>query len=174
MTQLLSRAPASSGPPSIDVPAALHSARTRAEGSGTRFTRSREYVYRTLLESPCPLGAYEILDRMDAAVGAQKPPTVYRALDWLLEMGLAHRIATLSKFVAAPLDAAASPVAYLLCRECGQAEPMEAGPVSALLHTAVRDAGFRNEDTVIEVTGLCGSHPRTDTQTLSKPQGPGS
>ena len=160
MTSLSTRDPHAAGLPQANLSAALSQARSRAEASGTRFTRIREYVYRTLLQSPRPLGAYDILGRMDGAVGAQKPPTVYRALDWLQEMGLAHRIATLSKFVAAPLDDRATSVAYLLCRECGQAEPMDSGPVAALLDRAVADAGFRNEATVIEVTGLCGGHDR--------------
>jgi Fur family zinc uptake transcriptional regulator len=160
MTLLATQPASQAAPAPADLSAALRHARNRADASGTRFTRIREYVYRTLLNSPRPLGAYDILNNMDGAVGAQKPPTVYRALDWLQEMGLAHRIATLSKFVAAPLDSRAAPVAYLLCRECGQAEPMDPGPVAALLDRAVADAGFRNEATVIEVTGLCGGHAR--------------
>ncbi|MGB6230225.1 MAG: transcriptional repressor, partial [Litorimonas sp.] len=148
-----------SGRTEAEIVSALHRARALAERSGARFTRIREHVYRALLRAPQPVGAYDILDTLDG-VGAQKPPTVYRALDWLMEMGLAHRIATVSKFVAVPDDRADRPVAYLLCRQCGEARTLDAAPLAASLTLAVRDTGFRKDDAVIEITGLCDGHAR--------------
>lgn len=157
MTYIDPQTPAMAVRTDADVASAISRARALCEETGARFTKIREHVYRALLQSPQPLGAYDILDTL-GSVGAQKPPTVYRALDWLMEMGLAQRIATLSKFVPAPLDGSNDPIAYLLCRECGQAETIDAGPLAETLHRAARDNGFRNEETVIEITGLCQGH----------------
>lgn len=153
--------------PNIDLELALNTARQRAKRSGTRLTPIRQHVYEALLTSQQPLGAYDILETI-AGVGAQKPPTVYRALDWLMEVGLAQRIATLSKFVASPIPAgpdrtadragAEAPVAFLLCRECGAAKAIDAGPITASLAATANDHNFNKEDAVIEISGLCERH----------------
>lgn len=157
MTLTLTKTRSCLGASEAEIASAVHHARTISDAAGARFTRIREHVYRALLLASQPVGAYDILETLDG-VGAQKPPTVYRALDWLIDMGLAHRIATVSKYVATPIQTPEQPIAYLLCRECGQAETIDAGPLAESLHQAVRDTGFCNEDTVIEITGLCHDH----------------
>lgn len=142
-----------------EVTAAVDAARQKAAQAGKRFTPLREHVYKLLLTASQPSGAYEILERLDG-VGANKPPTAYRCLEWLMEQGLARRIASVSKFVAAPLDPDLTSVAYLLCHECGQAEAVDVGDFGDTLQKLAQAQGFKNDETVIELTGLCRGHAR--------------
>ncbi len=106
------------------------------------------------MESGQPLGAYELLETMKG-VGSQKPPTVYRTLDWLTKMGLVRRVASLSKFVARHAGDDCDDVAYLLCRNCGQARVVDIAPFGQVLSETAQSLNFKQEDIVIEVTGLC-------------------
>ena len=75
-----------------------------------------------------------------------------------MELGLARRIASLSKFVAAPMDPEVTSVAYLLCHECGHAEAVDVGDFGTALQTLAEAQGFKNDETVIELSGRCRSH----------------
>ena len=78
------------------------------------------------MKTDTPLGAYDILDMLDG-IGASKPPTVYRALDWLIEMGLARKVESISKYMAKTANEEDEHMALLLCQTCGHAEPFDAG-----------------------------------------------
>lgn len=150
-------------PSQHDVTAIVERARSMAKQSGRRFTTIREHVYVSLLRAERPMKAYDIIDTLDG-VGAQKPPTVYRALEWLIEMGLVRRIATVSKFVAAPLDSSPHSIAYLLCRRCGQAEVIDIGAAGQSLRATAKAKGFQEDETVIELMGLCEADRCSDRQ----------
>ena len=63
---------------------------------GLRLTPVRRRTLEILLESHHALGAYEVLDRLVAEGFARQPPVVYRALDFLVDNGLAHRVRRIS------------------------------------------------------------------------------
>ena len=65
-----------------------------------RLTPIRRQVLETLLASHNPLGAYEIIDRLADKAARPAPITVYRALDFLRDNGLVHRIESRNAFVA--------------------------------------------------------------------------
>lgn len=88
--------------------------------AGLRFTRIRKFVYQCLLDAKQPIGAYDIIE-MIGRVGSAKPPTVYRALEWLIESGLATKIATTSKYAPLPTNTNENSTAFFLCRNCGSA-----------------------------------------------------
>jgi len=116
-----------------------------ARQSGSRLTPIRRHVYTCLLQSDTPLGAYDILDMLDG-IGAQKPPTVYRALDWLMKIGLVKKVASVSKYVA------------LQPQKCGQTESFDPGPMTESLKAIAQKNGFDNCETVIEIVGHCKGH----------------
>ena len=128
--------------------------------SGARFTPIRKRVYNLLLQATQPLGAYDILGLMDG-VGSSKPPTVYRALDWLMDMGLAKKVTSQSKFVALRPDKDNQAIAFLLCQSCGQAEAFDPGPLTENLASIAAQKGFSERETVIEVMGYCKDHRET-------------
>jgi Fur family transcriptional regulator, zinc uptake regulator len=124
-----------------------------------RLTPIRRQVLETLLGSHKPLGAYEIIERL-AESGRPAPITVYRALDFLRDNGLVHRIESRNAFVACVHDHSGGDlVVFLLCERCGTVGEAPAGAVADALKAAARSAGFAPKSPVIEIAGIC-SHCR--------------
>ncbi|MCI4643411.1 MAG: transcriptional repressor, partial [Hyphomonadaceae bacterium] len=84
-------------PPFLPMETLLHLAERSADQAGITLTRIRRHVYRMLLDADEPLGAYEIVDRLEG-VGSAKPATAYRALSCLEVLGLVRKIKSLSKY----------------------------------------------------------------------------
>lgn len=123
-------------------------------GRGVRLTPQRRRVLQIVCASERPLGAYEILDAMRGAPGAA-PPTVYRALDFLVEHGLVHRIETLHAFVGCNHPDHPHSGQFLICAECGEVKELEDEAVLRQLDTAAAERGFQARRPVVEVIGTC-------------------
>ena len=128
-----------------------------ASNHNSRLTPIRKHIYKCLLEANNPLGAYEILDMLDG-VGSAKPPTVYRGLDWLIDVGLTKKIESVSKYIAKTASDETGQLALVLCDKCGHAEPFDAGPAIQSLGVLVKSKGFQSHQTVIEIIGRCAEH----------------
>jgi Fur family transcriptional regulator, zinc uptake regulator len=125
-----------------------------------RLTPLRRQVLEALSVSHKPLGAYEILERMAQTGPRPAPITVYRALEFLLENGLAHRIESRNAFLAcAHNHDAGALVVFLICDRYGAVGEAPASAVGESLAAAAKKAGFRPKMSVIEITGTC-SHCR--------------
>ena len=112
---------------------------------GQRLTPMRRQVLEALLASHKPLGAYEIIERL-AHRGRLAPITVYRALDFLRDNGLVHRIESRNAFVACVHHHAdGDPVVFLICEHCGTVGEATGGAVADALKTFVPRGGFRAE-----------------------------
>jgi Fur family transcriptional regulator, zinc uptake regulator len=124
-----------------------------------RLTPMRRNVLETLLASHKPLGAYEIMERL--ADGSRPAPiTVYRALDFLRDNGLVHRIESRNAFVACVHNHAGSdPVVFLICERCGAVGEAAGGAAAEALKASCRAVGFAPKSPVIEIAGVC-SHCR--------------
>lgn len=119
---------------------------------GAQFTPVRRRALEILLESHKALGAYDVLARLEESGFGAKPPVAYRALGFLVDNGLAHRVERLNAFVACMHPDAPHDPAFMICRACGhvaetQHEDTLSGPARA--------AGFTVEHAVIEAQGLC-------------------
>jgi Fur family zinc uptake transcriptional regulator len=113
-------------------------------------------VLRLILEAGEPVGAYTLLDRLRAETGGGKPPTVYRALDFLLAQGLIHRVERLNAFVGCHDEATHQHAAqFLICRQCGQVKELESAQVEAAIAAAAAAAGFAAARATVEVDGVC-------------------
>ena len=136
---------------------ALHAAEALTRRRGLRLTPLRRAVFEIVLESHRPMGAYDILRKLGTAKGARPPapPTVYRALDFLLEAGLVHRIDTLNAYIACFAPGRRHRSHFLLCRSCGCAAEIEHGALDAALARAAEAAGFAAERETVEIAGLC-------------------
>src|SRR3954466_3263903 len=121
-----------------------------------RLTPIRRQVLEVLLESHKPLGAYEIMDRAGAVGTRPAPITIYRALDFLRDNGLVHRIESRNAFVACVhAHAAGDHVVFLICERCGTVGEASSAEVTATLRSAARAAGFTPKSPVIEISGVC-------------------
>lgn len=134
---------------------ALDAARRICAERGLRLTPVRARTLEILLEGHRAMGAYEVLERLSAeGLGAQ-PPVAYRALDFLVAAGLAHRIEKLNAYLACARPGAAHVPAFLICRAC-KTVAETAAPVAVEGLDAEADAlGFIIEARVVEATGLC-------------------
>ena len=127
---------------------------------GQRLTPIRRKVLAALLGSHKPLGAYEIIDRL-APEGPHPGPrpapiTAYRALEFLRENGLVHRIESRNAFVACVHNHAdGALVVFLICENCGTVGEASSADVAATLAVAARVAGFTPKSPVIEISGIC-------------------
>src|SRR3954449_674923 len=121
-----------------------------------KFTPIRRHVLGALLSSHRPLGAYEVIDELAKSMPRPAPITVYRALDFLIENGLVHRIESRNAFVACAHDhEATAMVAFLICEQCGSVGEIPAAPIAQSLNAAARASGFAPKLSVVEITGTC-------------------
>ena len=134
---------------------ALRIAERLCARSGARLTPQRRQVLAILCDDPRPLGAYEILERLGEAVPGAKPPTVYRALEFLQREGLVHRLESLNAFVGCVHPDHPHAGQFLICRDCGEVQELEDHGGESILQRAVGASGFEAESRVIEVTGRC-------------------
>ena len=123
---------------------------------GQRLTPIRRQVLEALLASHKPLGAYEIIDVLATQGGRPAPITVYRALDFLRENELVHRIESRNAFVACVHNhATGALVVFLICEKCGAVGEALSAPAAESLRSAAKAAGFAPKTPVIEVAGVC-------------------
>jgi Fur family zinc uptake transcriptional regulator len=125
--------------------------------AGETLTPVRRRVLELLLEARGPAKAYDLLDGLKSGAGAAKPPTVYRALEFLTRMGFAHRVESLNAFVACDIGACARSTIFLICRLCGRTEEFDAGHAVLDVGEAAAKHAFNVERTMIEAHGLCAA-----------------
>lgn len=121
-----------------------------------RLTSLRRNVMQILADSHVPLGAYEIVERL-AAAGEKAPPmSVYRALEFLVAEGLAHRIESRNAYLACGHPHEADDVVvFLICEACGLTREVASHAIGRDLAWAARAAGFAPRQRVLEVAGTC-------------------
>lgn len=136
--------------------AALDAARAECAARKLRLTPARACVLEALLESHRAMTAYELLDRLRAAGLGSQPPVVYRALDFLMEHGFAHRIERLSAFVACTHGPDAHAAAFLVCRSCRTVAEADLPSLERRLAQAADGHDFRAERVTVEAEGICG------------------
>jgi Fur family zinc uptake transcriptional regulator len=142
---------------------ALHHAEQVCARRSQKFTPIRRQVLQALLSSHRPLGAYEVIDELAKSMPRPAPITVYRALDFLMENGLVHRIESRNAFLACGHDHEdAAMVAFLICDRCGSVGEVPATRVAQSLNDAARTTGFVPKLSVVEITGTC-AHCQTAT-----------
>jgi Fur family zinc uptake transcriptional regulator len=121
-----------------------------------RLTPMRHRVLEALLASHQPLGAYELIDRLAERGERPAPITIYRALDFLREQGLVHRIESRNAFIACVHNHdSGDPVVFLICERCGAVGEAASAAVADTIKSASRAAGFTPKTPVIEISGIC-------------------
>ena len=119
------------------------------------MTPVRRRVLEILLEEHKALGAYDVLSRLATEGFGNQPPVAYRALEFLVDQGLAHRIQRLNAFTACVHPGEDHAPAFLICRSCHTVAEAAATAARHALEEEAARAGFRVERTTIEALGLC-------------------
>ena len=136
---------------------ALAGAESACRSKGVRLTPMRREVLETLYATHRPLGAYDIAEVLARKDGRRLAPiTIYRALDFLLEQGLAHRLASRNAFVACPHDhGTGDVVAFLICEHCGGVDEMSSTGVTGAISELLDAEGFEPQLQILEISGRC-------------------
>lgn len=138
------------------VSSALAEADTLCTRQGVRLTALRKRVLELVWQSHKPLGAYDILAELSEQDGRRAaPPTVYRALDFLLENGLVHRIASLNAFIGCSHPEHPHQGQFMICRSCHTAIELENVAVTGAIAAAAAGIDFQAEAQTVEVVGIC-------------------
>lgn len=133
----------------------LAHADARAREAGLRLTPVRRKALEILLENHRAMGAYDVLERLAADGFGDQPPVAYRALDFLVENGLAHRIRRLNAYAACMHPQTDHAPVFMICRECDAVAEAVAQDVRASVQAVARAAEFSVERVNVEVLGLC-------------------
>ena len=131
-------------------------AEQRCAAANARLTPARLGAYAELLASKRPMSAYELIARMeDSQQRKIAPLTVYRHLDFLIEVGLVHRLESTQSYMPCDHPEELHESQYLLCSSCGAADEVESKPLESLLQKIADQRGFHTKNTVVEIKGLC-------------------
>ena len=134
---------------------ALGAAESRCVATQERLTAPRRRVLELLLESNAPRKAYDLIAAFGAHGEPAKPPTVYRALEFLERLGFAHRIESLNAYVPCRIDGQSHRAAFLICDCCGAADEFEPDFTAQL--AAARTAGYEVASITLEARGRCAA-----------------
>jgi Fur family zinc uptake transcriptional regulator len=154
----MSEAPNHSSPSSVHsyVQSVLNRAETLCQQRGVRWTALRRRVLEIILSSPHPLGAYEILDVLQQEKGHTAPPTVYRALGFLLEQNLVHRVSSLGAYLGCHYPQYSHKAQFMICRYCGEVIEIADTTIKESSEKVAANFDFEVEDQIVEITGRCG------------------
>jgi len=134
---------------------ALVAAEAICRAQGVRLTRLRQNVLELVWRDHAPVGAYALLDRLREEGRRVTPPTVYRALEFLIACGLVHRIESRNAFVGCGRPARPHGAQFLICRACTAIAELDDPAIAALIRKRAARLGFRAVRQTIEVEGLC-------------------
>lgn len=137
--------------------AALGAAEARCAAAQERLTPPRRRVLELLLGAEAPLKAYDLIAAYSDVGEPAKPPTVYRALDFLIEQGLVHRVESLNAFIGCTEPGHPRQQEIFICRSCGTAQEINDPGLGQRIHEDARALGFRVERQTIEAVGLCSA-----------------
>lgn len=124
-------------------------------GKGLRLTPVRRRVLEILLEEHKALGAYDLLERLRAENMGSAPPVVYRALDFLVTHGFAHKLERKGAFVACGHPDDVHTPAFMICTSCETVAEADLGGETNVIDRAAKSLGFSINTQVVEAEGLC-------------------
>lgn len=132
---------------------------TRAEHlcqhRGVRLTPARREVFSLLTQQEGAIGAYDLLEQLKQSVPNAKPPTIYRALDFLQAQGFVHKISSSNAYVLCSHFEQQHPVQMLICRDCGNVQEIHSDGVHEQFIAQAQAQGFSVEQQTVEALGLC-------------------
>lgn len=134
---------------------ALTAAERVCQDHNTRLTPLRRRVLELIWESHRPAGAYALLDQLKPDHPSAAPPTIYRALEFLLENGLVHRVQSLNAFVGCDDPEHAHRGFFMICEDCGDAVELADPGLDKAMNSSAARLGFALKTRTIEATGLC-------------------
>jgi len=137
--------------------AALETAEQLCQSRGLRFTPLRRRVLELVWNSHRPIGAYDILEALGRESASAAPPTVYRALDFLIDAGLVHRLDSLNAFIGCPDPGKRHAGQFLICTCCRTVVELSDPEIESLIMQKAALGGFEAVRQMLEIEGLCNA-----------------
>lgn len=137
------------------VAQAIETADRLCREKGLRFTRLRRRVLELVWTSHKPVGAYDILEKLNLEGRKAAPPTVYRALEFLIEAELVHRLDSLNAFVGCADPSSSHSGQFLICRGCRSVAELDDSDINSIVQKTAADRGFTAIQQMLEIQGLC-------------------
>ena len=134
---------------------ALESAIAECAKQGLKLTKIRKQVLQIIWGQHNPIGAYDVLQKLQEAGHKPAPPTAYRALEFLVSAKLIHRIESLNAYIGCPSPNANHQCQFYICTQCQRIAEVNNQAVSDALQAGALELGFTPEQPVIEVHGVC-------------------
>lgn len=122
---------------------------------GERLTPMRRRVLELVWRDHRPVKAYELIEALAREGSPVKPPTVYRALDFLLGLGLVHRLDTLNAFIGCPDPASRHEAVFLICERCGSVGELSRSGIVRQIESEAGRRGFDIARITVELSGRC-------------------
>jgi len=122
-----------------------------------RLTQPRLEVLKIISQSQKPLGAYEILNKLEEVLDSPKPPTVYRAIDFWVQMGFIHRIESLNAYVICHADHVHQGAQFMICDDCGSVLEVHLDDMINLFQRHLDEGTFLPLKWNLEIHGQCSS-----------------
>lgn len=151
-----------------DAAALIIEVREKCTALGLRFTPLREKILELIATAKGPSKAYTLLEQLRAEHDSAAPPTIYRALEFLVAYGFAHKVESINAFVACPHPGATHLAQFLVCDHCGNAIELESQKLPKLLTDLATAQNFSAKRLVVEVHGRCMNCAQTP-QLLTPP-----
>lgn len=134
---------------------AIQTAKKHCDNAGMRLTPLRQRVLELVWQSHEPVKAYDVLDELKREHSSSAPPTVYRALDFLQEQGLVHKIESLNAYIGCGNPEELHTSQFFICRECGSVAELDDVDISGLIEKKANRFGFKIDNEMVEIKGHC-------------------
>jgi Fur family transcriptional regulator, zinc uptake regulator len=141
----------------MNIESLVSKAKQVCDNRGARFTPIREKVFRLLASAQGGVGAYDLLEQLKVTETGAKPATIYRALDFLAELGFIHKIESTNAFMLCHHFDHIHPVQLLICDTCGFVKELHSSIISHELSNLAAESGFVVSGQTIEAHGKCES-----------------
>ena len=141
----------------VCIESAMREAESICQEKGLRFTDLRREVLRLIWRSHVPAKAYDILENLKGKEWSAKPPTVYRALDFLLETGLVHKLDSINAYIGRSHPRDHNGCYFLICTDCNEAKECCSSELSDAIELAWNKNSFSPKKITLEVFGQCSA-----------------
>ena len=139
------------------VSGAMRDAEQVCQKRGVNLTPIRRQVLEIVWQGHHPVKAYEIIENFGGKAHSTKPPTVYRALDFLMENGLVHRIESQNAFVGCSHPVTTHKANFFICESCHQAIEIDSERLESSFAALAEDNSFQIKHQTVEIYGLCAN-----------------
>lgn len=139
------------------IDSAIATAEQVCSERGVRFTDLRKRILEMVWAGHTAVKAYDLLDVLSREGGSAKPPTVYRALDFLMEQGFVHKIESLNAYVGCPHAGDHHVSQFLICDTCGYVEEVTSDTLTRELVNLADSKTFTIKGQTVEIHGTCSN-----------------